>query len=50
MLTEIASFCPNAHNWKRYYPKLEEARYRRSLEYLASDIVCKARDRDLKLE
>ena len=50
VLTEIASFCPNAHNWKRYYPKLEEARYRRSLEYLASDMVCKARDRDLRLE
>jgi replicative DNA helicase len=50
VLTEIASFCPNAHNWKRYYPKLEEARYRRSLEYLASDMIYKARDRDLKLE
>lgn len=50
VLTEIASFCPNAHNWKRYYPKLEEARYRRSLEYLASDMIYKARDRDVNLE
>lgn len=50
VLTEIASFCPNAHNWRRYFPKLEEARYRRSLEYLASDMIYKARDRELRLE
>jgi len=50
IFSEIAAFCPNAHNWKRYYPKLEEARYRRSLEYLASDMVHKARDRDIRLE
>lgn len=50
VLSEIASFCPNAHNWKRYYPKLEEARYRRSLEHLASEMIHKSRDRDLKLE
>jgi len=50
VLSEIAAFCPNAHNWKRYYPKLEEARYRRSLEYLASDMIHKARDREIKLE
>lgn len=49
-LTEIAGFCPNAHNWKRYYPQLEEARYRRSLEYLGSDMIFKARDREIRLE
>ena len=50
IFNEIAAFCPNAHNWKRYYPKLEEARYRRSLEYLASDMIHKARDREMRLE
>lgn len=50
VLTEIVSFCPNAHNWRRYYPKLEEARYRRSLEHLASDMIYKARDREIRIE
>lgn len=49
-IAEIATFCPSHTNWKRYYPKLEEARYRRSLEFLANDMVHKARDRELKLE
>lgn len=49
-LTDIAVSCVAHANWKRYYPKLEEARYRRSLEYLASDMVHKARDRELKLD
>jgi replicative DNA helicase len=49
-LKEVATSCAAHGNWKRYYPKLEEARYRRSLEYLASDMVHKARDRELKLE
>lgn len=49
-LKEVAASCAAHGNWKRYYPKLEEARYRRSLEYLASDMVHKARDRELKLE
>lgn len=49
-ITEIATFCPSSSNWKRYYPKLEEARYRRSLEHLASDMVVKARDREIKLD
>lgn len=49
-IAEIATFCPSSANWKRYYPKLEEARYRRSLEHLAGDMVVKARDRELKLE
>jgi replicative DNA helicase len=49
-LTEIAAFCPNSNNWQRYFPSLEEARYRRSLENLANDIVVKARDRDLPLQ
>lgn len=48
-IAEIAAFCPSANNWKRYYPKLEEARYRRSLEFLASDMVHKARDREIAL-
>jgi replicative DNA helicase len=48
-IAEIATFCPSANNWKRYYPKLEEARYRRSLEFLASDMVHKARDREMGL-
>lgn len=49
-IAEIATFCPSHTTWKRYYPKLEEARYRRSLEFLASDMVHKARDREIKLE
>ncbi|NBW20869.1 MAG: hypothetical protein EBR82_74195, partial [Caulobacteraceae bacterium] len=49
-LKEVAASCAAHNNWKRYYPKLEEARYRRSLEYLASDMVHKARDRELKLD
>jgi replicative DNA helicase len=49
-ITEIAVSCVAHNNWKRYYPKLEEARYRRSLEYLANDMVHKARDRELKIE
>lgn len=49
-LAEVAAFCPNAHNWKRYYPQLEEARYRRSLEYLGSDMIHKARDREFLLD
>lgn len=49
-VAEIATFCPSHTAWKRYYPKLEEARYRRSLEFLASDMVHKARDREIKLE
>ena len=50
VLNEVATFCPAAHNWRRYYPKLEEARYRRSLEFLASDMIHKARDREVLLE
>lgn len=50
VFSEIAAFCQSSHNWRRYFPQLEEARYRRSLEYLASDMVHKARDRDIKLE
>jgi replicative DNA helicase len=50
VFTEIASFCPASNNWRRYYPKLEEARYRRSLEFLASDMIHKARDREMRLE
>jgi replicative DNA helicase len=49
-ITEVATSCVAHNNWKRYYPKLEEARYRRSLEYLANDMVHKARDRELKIE
>lgn len=49
-ISEIATFCPSHNNWKRYYPKLEEARYRRSLEFLADDMVHKARDREIKLD
>jgi len=49
-LADIASYCQNSHSWRRYFPQLEEARYRRSLEMLASDMVYKARDRELKLE
>lgn len=48
-IAEIATFCPSYNNWKRYYPKLEEARYRRSLEILASDMIHKSRDRELPL-
>jgi replicative DNA helicase len=49
-LTEVSAFCPNSKDWQRYFPKLEEARYRRSLETLANDIVVKARDRELPLQ
>jgi len=49
-LADIASYCQNSHSWRRYFPQLEEARYRRSLEMLAGDMVYKARDRELKLE
>ena len=49
-IAEISAFCPNSKNWQRYFPKLEEARYRRSLETLANDIVVKARDRELPLQ
>jgi len=49
-LAEIASYCQNSQSWRRYFPQLEEARYRRSLEMLAGDMAHKARDRELKLE
>jgi len=49
-IVEVATACTAHNNWKRYYPKLEEARYRRSLEYLANEMVHKARDRELKIE
>jgi replicative DNA helicase len=49
-IAEIATFCPSHTNWTRYYPKLEDARYRRSLEVLASDMIHKARDREMTLD
>jgi len=49
-IIEISAFCPNGKKWNRYFPKLEEARYRRSLETLANDIVHKARDRQIQLQ
>jgi len=49
-IAEVATSCVAHNNWKRYYPKLEEARYRRSLEYLANDMVHKARDREIKID
>jgi replicative DNA helicase len=48
-IAEIATFCPSHKNWRRYWPKLEEARYRRALEVLAEDMKQKARDREMKL-
>jgi replicative DNA helicase len=49
-MREVATFCHAGQNWQRYFPKLEDARYRRSLEVLASEIVKKSRDREMPVE
>ena len=49
-LAEVATFCHAGQSWQLYFPKLEDARYRRSLEILSSEIVRKARDREMPVE